>query len=306
MNIILNNLKQVYSIIRINLIKESIYSSIYLVESRYGKTILKLHYNTTRYYQEVTFLKLFQPKEKFIPRLFAYGLIEEFKCGYIIEEYIEGDILKTVYKNLSKKSKKDVLYQTGTILGEINSITDESLLYEDVKDNKNSANDWLMGQVDKLKEWNIRCQYLNEFLEIPLEEHIGRLIRKLLQLKFKLKPALIHGDYGFRNIIIKDNLIRGIIDFEYGTIADIQYDLSKLIFNDIDFDKDAELRNAFLFAWEKRTNKKVNWEKLWIFLAIQGLGAVQWVDRQKGEKYKENLDYKTKGIQIFIKAINVI
>ena len=53
----------------------------------------------------------------------------------------------------------------------------------------------------------------------------------------------------------------------------------------------------------KNANEKVDWEKLWIFLAIQGLGAVQWVDRQKGKNYKENLDYKIKGIQIFKKAM---
>lgn len=303
MSIILNELKQIYSIIGIELIKESMNSSIYLVESRYGKTILKLYYNTVRYHREITSLKVLQSKDEYIPRLFAYGLMEKFQCGYIIEEYIEGDILKTVYKNLPEKSKKDVLYQAGAILGEINAVTDERLLCEEFNDCGAAANDWLMEQADKLKEWSIKCQYLNEFLETPLKEHIGRLNRRLFRFKNKMKPTLIHGDYGFRNILVRDKHIKGIIDFEYGMIADIQYDLSKLIFNDIDFEKDAELRNIFLRAWEKNANEKVDWEKLWIFLAIQGLGAVQWVDRQKGKNYKENLDYKIKGIQIFKKAM---
>lgn len=72
MSIILNELKQIYSIIRMKLIKESMQSSIYLVESRYGKAILKLYYNTVRYHREITSLKVLQSKDEYIPMISSY------------------------------------------------------------------------------------------------------------------------------------------------------------------------------------------------------------------------------------------
>lgn len=62
------------------------------------------------------------------------------------------------------------------------------------------------------------------------------------------------------------------------------FDLSKLIFNDIDFVSDKILRETFLKGWSDYTGQEIEWQRLWLYLAIQGLGAIQWVDKQKVTK----------------------
>ncbi|MCB5135948.1 aminoglycoside phosphotransferase family protein, partial [Streptococcus mutans] len=80
---------------------------------------------------------------------------------------------------------------------------------------------------------------------------------------------------------------------------DIFFDTTKLIFNDLDFIKDASLVRKFFDGWKAATNIEIDEKKLWLYLTIQGIGAIQWVDKQKLEiNRKNNIGYRNKSIDI--------
>lgn len=95
------------------------------------------------------------------------------------------------------------------------------------------------------------------------------------------KMGLLHRDFGFRIIMSENDHVKGVIDFE----------------------KDISRRSAFFAGWEKTSGQHVDWNRLWLYLAIQGLGAVQWVNRQEALQGRmENADYREKGIWILREA----
>lgn len=48
-------------------------------------------------------------------------------------------------------------------------------------------------------------------------------------------------------------------------------------------------------------------DRLWIYLAMEGLAAVQWVDKQKSESVRlQNLDYRNKGKKMLLEACAVL
>ena len=157
-----------------------------------------------------------------------------------------------------------------------------------------------------IPEWNgiIRgSNALSTSLKAEIELKANLILNKLSLISVNETTQFIHRDYGFRNILVDDNKVTGIIDFEHAILGDITFDLSKLIFNDINFESEEWLREAFFKGWANYTGRDIDWEKLWIYLAIQGLGAIQWVERQRDYHVRrDNRNYMKKGIQILDKA----
>lgn len=101
---------------------------------------------------------------------------------------------------------------------------------------------------------------------------------------------------------IKKKISR-LIDFEHVVIGDPIYDLSKIIFNDLDFDTDLELRNEFFNGWKSVTGFDIPEQHLDLYLAIQGVGAVQRVDKQSLEHQAMHEGFRNKGIHILLRII---
>lgn len=100
--------------------------------------------------------------------------------------------------------------------------------------------------------------------------------------------------------------ISGLIDFEHVVIGDPIYDLSKIIFNDLDFNTDSELRSEFFTGWQSVTDLDIPEQHLYLYLAIQGVGAIQWVDKQPLEHQAMHESFRNKGIRILMRIYKVL
>ena len=288
-----------------------VYSAIYISKP----VILKLHENLVNYKREVTALTVLSNKDIAIPTLILCDVItlEMNTIGYIVEEYIHGEVLSHCFNQYTFKQKQKILYDIGTFLGKLNYlVSDEeavkSELWKYAYDGVNSFREykWVTMYIKSIPTWvNVinREESTKKMLGNSLEYYIQIIMDNLLRVSKCGDNKLIHRDYGFRNIMVYNDCISGVIDFEHAILGDSTFDLSKLIFNDIDFELDTILRNSFLNGWSDYTGQKIEWQRLWLYLAIQGLGAIQWVDKQKSYKIKEiNRDYKEKGKVILRKA----
>lgn len=69
------------------------------------------------------------------------------------------------------------------------------------------------------------------------------------------------------------------------------------------FKKDKDLRMRFFKGWKNSINMK----RLWLYLAIQGLGAIQWVDKQENEEVrKKNYNYRDIGTAILLEVYPIL
>lgn len=310
-NEILNLLKYKYEFDEARRLSKKDLGEVYLVQGRNQKYIVKIHKNMVNYKRETEALRLLNKKFSKAPIMIDCGINgKQCREGYFIQEFWSGSTLLSVYDDYDTEKKLRLLQEAGELLGSMNTLFTEKELeesclwkyaYEGVRDFSNYR--WINLYKENIEQWlevihNRECGKIKFFIES------AEIIRTALNaVDSNGTMGLLHRDFGFRNIMIEKNHVKGIIDFEYATLGDIVFDLSKLIFNDLDFIKDISLRNAFFAGWEKTVGQSVDWNRLWLYLAIQGLGAVQWVDRQKDTKVRvENARYREKGIFILKEA----
>lgn len=283
-------------------------SVVYQVNFRQGVAILKLQRDYLKHRREVTALNWMYRKGFPVPLVYVDGICGDI--GYLIEEFLQGSSLLDLYVYLDEKEKKRLLYQAGTLLGRIHRTMnanelENSCWWSEEQEISKSFPDiyWFDFCRKQLNNWYddlSECKCAGKILN---QRVLESLLCVIDSLEGHADMALLHRDYGFRNIMVDNKKINGVIDFEYAVPGDMYFDLAKLIFNDLNFERDIKLREVFLCGWSRMTEKEINWEHLWLYLAYQGLGAIQWVEKQKDPRIREqNQQYKQKGEAIFLRA----
>ena len=267
-------------------------------------SIFKTHFIKENFYRELHSLKALS-KNKLTPKLVSFkDNFESESFGYLIEEKLAGETLLN-FKKVNNIISEEIIWKCGFQLGNLNtSLTKVELCESDI---------WKYYSADNRKlnfseyEWRDHFYYqipiwINTIDKNSININFNNLSEFLLKELKKINNGylgFIHRDYGFRNILTKNNEISGIIDYEHSMIGDIFFDTTKLIFNDLDFIKDASLVRKFFDGWKAATNIEIDEKKLWLYLTIQGIGAIQWVDKQKLEiNRKNNIGYRNKSIDI--------
>ncbi|WP_024343762.1 aminoglycoside phosphotransferase family protein [Streptococcus equinus] len=293
----INNFKQKH------LISKNFQTEVYEVIYHDVIAILKIHKDKQKYQIETRVLEILQNKAVFIPTLFDTK--EDFSnsgCGFILESKLEGDNLLEKYNKLTPEEKSSIVCKTAIMLGDFNKILnkveiDRNLEYFFKKDMLEFGKvPWKEFLKDKIKKWTSMLCSSEDCLDYELVQEF--LIEILNKIKISSNEfGLIHRDYGFRNILISsENEIAGIIDFEHSMIGDILFDTTKIIFNNLNFKRDKKLVQLFLNSWQSVTSVKIDEKKLYLYLAVQGLGVLQWCSLQKNPI--AHLDYLNKGREI--------
>lgn len=310
-NVTLNTILKKYGLSDPYQLSRKDMGEVYIVHKNNDKLILKIQRDMSSYEREVGALKLLNSKMFQVPILLECGKVAEQNfVGYFLEEFWNGDVLNREYANCSMEKKKELLYESGVILGEMNTLfTNQELkhcglwkyAYEGIDDYESYR--WINLYMSRLANWLEIIKSDGDEMTSFFRESSNIMKVACEKIECDGKRGLIHRDFGFRNIMVENNHVKGIIDFEYAVPGDIEFDLSKLIFNDLDFWEEGTLRDTFFDGWEKSTGVKIEWNRLWLYLAIQGMGAVQWVDRQIDPQVRlENKNYREKGAHIMSEA----
>lgn len=289
-------------------------AEVYRVTLKNEYAILKIFNQELNFQREIIALKELERKNVQTPKIYSFTTKKENLRGlpfYLLEEFLPGTTLLQTFSTYDYKEKCNVVYECGKLLGKINMSMSENELKESqlwkyayAGVEKYDDYSWQKFCASQIPGWlkNIRRED-----DLDYDRLANIVINSLENMNGEMNIGLLHRDYGFRNILTNNGSVTHVIDFEFATIGDILFDVSKFIFNDLNFNTETELRNYFFKGWSEITKVDTSSDRLWIYLAIQGLGAVQWVDKQKSELARfENLDYRNKGKSILLQACSVL
>lgn len=211
---------------------------------------------------------------------------------------------------LKYKLEYEVLRSKGNLLLDFAKCSALVLKYEDyIPLNKESVNDEDTIKIAKLISDFHRGNWFeieNEketSLEQVLEKNVYRLadrkeFTKICELHSKIQKniskldeeyvktlVLIHGDFGFRNIMKKDDHLV-LIDFERVKYASYYLDFIKYFYQDLDNDK--RKIELFLEHYYEYSNEEVLSKELEYFLIfISALGILNYTKRVKDKEFEE-------------------
>ena len=172
------------------------------------------------------------------------------------------------------------------------SINDEDIIKIAVLISDFHRGDWFPIENDKeislekILEKNIyRLADRKEYIKISnLHSKILKNISKLDE-EYEKTLVLIHGDFGLRNIMRKDDTLV-LIDFERVKYASYYLDFIKYFYQDLDNDK--LKKELFLKHYYEHSNEEVLSEELeYCMIFISALGILNYTKRVKDKKFEE-------------------
>ena len=172
------------------------------------------------------------------------------------------------------------------------SINDEDIIKIAVLISDFHRGDWFPIENDKeislekILEKNIyRLADRKEYIKISnLHSKILKNISKLDE-EYEKTLVLIHGDFGLRNIMRKDDTLV-LIDFERVKYASYYLDFIKYFYQDLDNDK--LKKELFLKHYYEHSNEEVLSEELeYCMIFISALGILNYMKRVKDKKFEE-------------------
>lgn len=235
-----------------------------------------------------------------IPKLLSYG---EDQFGWNINyQYIAGHDSKLLFKNADNNNRMLLLESAASSLASIHKksavLTPPNLQKLRIKEfNLEQENYWqkLIGS-QLLKWWNrITPSSMKDI------NKVGLLLFLQEQISALSKPrslSILHCDFSFRNMRVGlDNKVI-ILDFGAALYGDPVYDLTKILWTDLD-NLDYSFSMNFLKKWSQNSGIFVDKRVIALYGAIQCVAAISWVDKvginsQTNEVFREkairNLD----------------
>ncbi|OGH23502.1 MAG: hypothetical protein A2629_00445 [Candidatus Levybacteria bacterium RIFCSPHIGHO2_01_FULL_41_15] len=221
-----------------------------------------------------------------IPEMIEFGKMDN-KYFYAITRRSVGDTLD----HLTKESVRMILPQLIQTLDEIHKV--RIPMHGKYGDWNADGN----ARFDTWKEYLLSIGYekyfgwSNLFKNSFMEEEVFAKTYKRIKKAVAFCPKerfLIHGDYGFNNLLTDKERITGVIDWGESKYGDFLYDVAWLSFwtKDIDYEKE------FYKFYKKKNADVSNYkEKLLCYKLHLGLGAIHFFVNSNQEKsYKWTRD----------------
>lgn len=149
-----------------------------------------------------------------VPEVYNAYVDEETDRGVIIMENIEGDVLKDVIEEMDPERREKILLELQKLMSELRSIEGDfigSIDGSPCEDPVFCAEQGGFGPYKTEAEFNdglIRAMNISQ--SNSWVDHVSKLIRAMPSHKI----VLTHSDLSPRNIIVKEDKIAGIIDWE--------------------------------------------------------------------------------------------
>lgn len=263
---------------------------------RYPRTIGK----TVEYYRstpEEKVIEAVQNKHFRVPRVLYTS------SKYMIQEYIEGPLLASLYQD-HKAIDKKIIQQIVSQICFLTTLNGETLLnYASWKDNSSFYEFQCQNTKKVFNKYYDSLKDLYDKLGIPTNI-MSILDKKTKQIHNKRPMAIIHGDRHKKNaILVGDEVV--FIDWELGCIGDVAYDIAFHLHQMAYTQEDEEyfmkvLQQTFKGDVEELL-KDISTYRLFI-LARSMLYHVYWTDLE----YKQNNSTKEKQLGHFMRRYNKI
>lgn len=247
--------------------EESLSSEIYKLYLKDGSNlILKMSYNNERWNREIYFLNKLK---NIIP---VPMVIEEINPddnfpGAILMECLQGTIIHP--KNLNDQ----LAYKMGILLAQIHSVKCED--FGDIANNK----------ITKDALTVLMNYYLEAFDECKnhLDTNLLNKIEKFCEDKFNKPlnldgPCIVHRDFKLGNIMVKNNNIIGIFDWELAYNGFAEDDFCQLFY--LLWEDYPKTKNSFLQGYSS-IRKLPLFDNMPLLRACKSLGAIGFTIKRK-------------------------
>ncbi|MBU1164781.1 aminoglycoside phosphotransferase family protein [Patescibacteria group bacterium] len=189
-------------------------SQTYVMDSNGSKQILRINNSNKGFFKDKLAYEKYRTSRLHVPKVISIDPVDDvFIC---ISEYIEG----TSYKKLNQNNRLkylDDLFLLHLELGKVENL--------DINSNY-SWKEFLL-DVNKSSSWKMLASTTS--FSIELANKLLDLIKNNLSL-IPEKQNLVHGDFGYDNVIINQNNDLYLIDWEFSIMGDSLFDIAWLQF----------------------------------------------------------------------------
>ncbi|MEK6858045.1 MAG: phosphotransferase, partial [Nanoarchaeota archaeon] len=192
-----------------------------------------------------------------VPKIIVYdNTKKKFSKVFVIYHKIKGDNLYAKWHLLSNAERKNIVKQLCKILKKINNSSYGNFVKKFKLKSSINWHDKILSQIrSHLKNIESKKILSTEFIQ-----KIKSFVETHHQVLNEQKIALVHWDVHFDNILIKNNQIVGLIDFERTELASIDFTLD-VIKRMVEYPKKYMSKKFEKFAKKKEYSKLLNWFK---------------------------------------------
>ena len=240
--------------------------------------IIKVYYKSNRVLREVEGLKIAQKLEIPCPNIIEYGNLNS-GFEYIIMSKCQGEIM---YKKMLSTEEKMPLYEKiGEYLGKINSY------------HMNNMDNFKLKFINSMKKHieEIRKMNLKSIDLRVLERSYDYFMKNIEVMDFSNIPiGYCHNDFDERNIMIHEESISAIIDFEIFGKGNVELDLMSLYWKVLH--KNKELEESFLRGYEKYITLSDEFHKRkQLYYVEEAVGNCTWSYEQANDYFNDNIEF---------------
>lgn len=201
-------------VINIADVEESFSSVVKILTlSERGQQVLKIPYTKEKFKREVEILMMLSDMP-LTPNIIDIWEGDQDHPGAILMTYIDGEPMKLPVDDR-------MVYEMGRLLGSLHTHPMQN--FEMIKE---SPEDWHRSIKVRFNTWMKEIEgHLSEILYNQCQAYF----EKLMECTFSPDgPCLVHFDYRPGNLLVKDNKIVGLIDFESARGASADIDFTKM------------------------------------------------------------------------------
>lgn len=283
--------------------------AVYRAERQGRPMLLKFHENPDKVRREVECLSALASKGAPVPGILGEGVLEG--TPFFLEEWWDGVTFLEAYGELRRSEQVRLLREAGRFLARWQQVLDERELEAmtwwraRVPESVSGLSDfrWVDLISQECYAWIERIRLTEEDLALGVDRLLAKTKTVLEKIPEPPQLALLHYDYGLRNLMLtpERDAIRGLFDFEAVRLGDPLYDVIKMTFNDIP--EDAEGCRAYLEGYREASGRPFDQDRFRLYQAVNGIGAMAWVDKYDGDFRLQNLDFREKGRRVLIQSM---
>lgn len=252
--------------------------SLYRFEHEGQKYVIKLFHKEDKYQNELKGHEFAVRKQVKTYQILKNAQTEK-GTNYIVMSFLPGTIGEAV---LHTADLNHVLYQMGENIG---------LLHNNRIEGKPGHGERLSKKPLMLKEIILEDEIGSEQQRSYLLDCCDKCSEMIRTLSFEdVTFGYGHGDYGLQNIIVKDGILTGVIDFEMSGYTNTELDLIQVYRKHLYRNPEAE--KAFFDGYCKHMQIAEGFEKRRpVYLFLECLINCSWSFHKKLDYYEENLRF---------------
>lgn len=278
---------------RIRRFDEGMINDVFSVNENYVVKVNTAHPDLPKLEKEYAVYSTLEGSDVPVPRAIGLDLSREVvPYPYLVCEQLVGQSLESLRKSLGGEVPGSLFVEMGEYLGKIHVFGPENLAlpgqgkYLGLKQDIAQRIEKISGEISAA-----------EVLDADLISRIKDFYLHSLLFGEEVFPSLLHGNYVFGNVMVRDEKIVGIIDWEFSSFGHSEEELATFLYRVCKTDTQ---RDLFMSGYKKQRSVSPDFDKRLLPYALlyylKVLPSVPtWTHRP--DKQKEYLDETAKLIK---------